>query len=444
MQERPSTRYAKSGDLAIAYQVIGDGPRDLVFVPGFASSIDLIWDFPAAARFFQRLASFSRLIIYDKRSQGLSDGDPDVPSLEEDIEDLNAVLEAVGASPVDLCGCSEGGPMAALFAATYPDWVDSLILVDAFASGPAWAELFAERGTDIGELIAGLVEHWGEGRLREIDAPSIEGEQQVQQFGVFERAAGSPGAVRARLNTSLQLNVAPVLGALQISTLVLHRTEDRAVPVELGREMAAAIPGARFVELPGIDHIPWVGDGEAILDEIEEFLTGARQAHEVDRAVATVMFTDIVDSTRQAAELGDRRWRELLDSHDRLTREQLERYRGREVQTTGDGFLATFDGPARAINCAESIIRRVDSLGVGIRAGLHTGELELRGEDVGGMAVHIGARIGALASGGEVLVSRTVKDLVVGSGIEFGERGTRELKGVPGEWQLFATANGHR
>jgi class 3 adenylate cyclase len=235
-----------------------------------------------------------------------------------------------------------------------------------------------------------------------------------------------------------------VLGALQIPTLVLHRAEERAVPVELGREMAAAIPGARLVELPGIDHIPWVGDGEAILDEIEEFLTGARQAHEADRAVATVLFTDIVDSTRQAAELGDRRWRQLLDSHDRLTREQLERYRGREVQTTGDGFLATFDGPARAINCAESIINRVDSLGVSIRAGLHTGELELRGEDVGGMAVHIGARIGALASGGEVLVSRTVRDLVVGSGIEFEERGTHKLKGVPGEWQLFASANGHR
>jgi len=444
MQERPKTRYARSGDLAIAYQVIGGGSRDLVFVPGVLSAIDAYWDLPATARFWSRLASFSRLILYDKRSQGVSDRSAEDASLEDDMEDLIAVLEAVGSSRLNLFGYSEGGPMSALFAATHPDRVDSVTLMNSFAAGSARSEHLKQRGVDPASRLADMLEHWGEGRGLEIFAPSISAGEQAQRFGAFERAAGSPGSMRARANTAEQIDVRPILETLRVPTLVLHRTGDEVVPLELGRAIAEAIPGARFVELAGIDHIPWVGDGEAVLDEVEEFLTGARQAHEVDRAVATVMFTDIVDSTRRAGELGDRSWRELLDSHDRVTREQLERYRGREAKATGDGFLATFDGPARGINCAESIVRRVDSLGVAVRAGLHTGECELRGDDVGGIAVHIGARIGDLAAGGEILVSRTVRDLVVGSGIEFEERGTHQLKGVPGEWQLFAIANGQR
>ncbi len=283
-----------------------------------------------------------------------------------------------------------------------------------------------------------MLEHWGEGRGLEIFAPSIVTDDRTRRFGAFERAVGSPAVLRKRWETVVGLDVTSVLEALRVPTLVLHRADDRAVPATVGREMAEAIPGARYVEVPGIDHIPWVGDAEEILDEVEEFLTGARHAAEVDRVLTTVMFTDIVDSTRRAAELGDSRWRALVESHNQLVRDQLDRYRGREVKTMGDGFLATFDGPARGVRCARAITEEMQEFDVDVRAGLHTGECDVMGDDVGGMAVNIGARVGGLAEGGEVLVSGTVKDLVVGSGIDFEDRGLHQLKGVPGDWHLFA------
>jgi pimeloyl-ACP methyl ester carboxylesterase len=439
MVDQPQTRYAKSGELNIAYQVLGDGPLDLVFVPGLMSHIDLVWSFPATVRFFRRLASFSRLILYDKRGQGVSDPPDDVPTLEQDMEDLQAVLDAVGSEQPALFGYSEGGPMSALFAATYPDRVTALVLFGSFPRG--FHRLTGpEREEWPQDQVMAMLDHWGEGRGIELFAPSLETEDRMSRWGALERAVGSPRLVRARYETVAGVDVTPVLETVQAPTLVLHRPNERAAPTVLARQMAEAIPGARYVEVPGIDHIPWTGDAEQILDEVEEFLTGARQAVELDRVLATVMFTDIVDSTRRAAELGDGRWGAVVKSHDALVREQLAHYRGSEVKTMGDGFLATFDGPARAVRCARAIAQQAPGVGVDVRAGLHTGECELTSDDVRGMAVNIGARVSGLAVGGEVLVSSTVKDLVVGSGIEFEDRGAHELKGVPGEWRLFAVA----
>jgi class 3 adenylate cyclase len=432
--EQAEIRYAKSGDLNIGYQVLGEGPLDLVFVPGLMSHIDVVLGLPASARFFRRLASFSRLIVYDKRGQGVSDPPGDVPTLEDDMEDLKAVLEAAGVEGAALFGYSEGGPMSALFAATFPERVTALILFATFARG---ADVL-ERAADFQKQVTDSLDHWGEGRSLAIFAPSIATDERVRMFGAVERAVGSPGLLRRRWQTAVELDVTPVLATLQTPTLVLHREGDLAVPSISAREMAEAIPGARYVELSGKDHIPWIGDAEDVLDEVEEFLTGTRHAAETERVLATVMFTDIVDSTRRAAELGDSRWRTLIEAHDQLVRESLESYRGREVKTLGDGFLVTFDGPARAIQCARSIVQQVHALGIEVRAGVHTGECELVDHDVRGLAVNIGARIGAMADGGEVLVSRTVKDLVVGSGIEFEDRGTHALKGTPGEWQVYA------
>ncbi len=436
MFDYPETRYVERDGVNIGYQVLGEGPLDLVFVPGLLSQIDLIWTLPAAARFFERLASFSRLILYDKRGQGVSDPLTGPPSLEQDMEDLIAVLDATGSERAALFGYSEGGPMSALCAATHPDRVSALILCGTFASG---ASLRAQTDAEsrMGAFMD-MLDHWGTGRGLAIFAPSLAGEGRARSFGAFERAVGSPAMVQARFELVTQIDVTPILGALQVPTLVMQREQDRAAPRESAMAMAQAIPGARYVQMPGDDHIPWVGDPEQVLAETEEFLTGARTLSDADRVLATVMFTDIVESTRSAAQLGDSRWRTLLSAHDALVRERLEGYRGREIKTMGDGFLVTFDGPARAIRCAGSIARDVKGLGVDVRAGLHTGECELVGDDVGGMAVNIGARIGGLAQPGEVLVSRTVKDLVVGSGIEFEDRGAHELKGVPGEWQLFA------
>ena len=439
VREPPETRYTDSGGLNIGYQVIGDGPLDLVFVPGLLSQIDLIWTLPAPARFFERLASFARIILYDKRGQGVSDPLDGVLTLEQDMEDLLAVLDAAGSDRAALLGYSEGGPMSALCAATHPGRVSALILCGTFASGRGVME--AAGASDRLALVTEMLDHWGQGRGLEMFAPSLADEGNARKFGAFERAVGSPAMVRARFEMITGIDVTPVLETLSTPALVLQRTEDRAAPRGLAQTMAHAIPDARYIEFPGDDHIPWVGDAEPMLDAIEEFLTGARHAAEVDRVLATVMFTDIVDSTRQASELGDRRWRTLVESHDEIVRERLTSYRGLEIKTMGDGFLVTFDGPARGIRCARSIAEDVQTLGLQVRAGLHTGECELIGDDVGGMAVNIGARVGGLAAGGEVLVSRTVKDLVVGSGIEFEDRGAHELKGVPGEWELFAVAS---
>jgi class 3 adenylate cyclase/pimeloyl-ACP methyl ester carboxylesterase len=443
----PKTQYARNGEVNIAYQVVGDGPIDLAVVPGFISHLDLWWTIPETMAFIRRLAGFSRLILFDKRGTGLSDPVAGLSSLEDRMEDLHAVLDAAGSERPALLGISEGGPMSILFAGTYPDRVASLLLYGTYPTGKRGTGHFAPELEDRAEAkfaeLNGLIdEHWGEGLAIEWFAPNLAGSPTMRRtWGLFERAAASPGMVAALLQSYLEIDVTQLLPTLRVPTLVLHRAEDTAVFVEAGRVMADLIPGARYVELSGNDHIPWLGDSEALIDEIEEFLTGTRHAREPERALATVLFTDIAGSTERAAAVGDRQWRELLEHHHRLVREQLAVYGGREVKTMGDGFLATFDGPARAIRCASAIVERSSSEGVEIRAGVHTGECELIGEDVGGMAVHIGARVAAHASPGEVLVSNAVKDLVVGSGIDFADRGSHELKGVPGEWRLLAVAD---
>jgi pimeloyl-ACP methyl ester carboxylesterase/class 3 adenylate cyclase len=435
----PETHYAKSGEINIAYQVVGNGPLDLVFVPGFISHLDLQWADPRIARFLEKLASFSRLILFDKRGTGLSDPVAAPAPLEDRIDDVRAVMDAAGSERAALFGLSEGGPMSVLFAATYPERTRALILCGTFATGtldpddnPA-----GQRWVDAFKRVLAAAEHWGEGRTLEILAPSADSERDRIGRGIFERSAASPQMTRTLIDMVVETDVRDLLPSIRVPTLVLHR-EEEFVPVESARYLAEHIPGARLVVLPGMDHIPFYGDAEGYAEEIEEFLTGARHAPPSDRVLTTVMFTDIVGSTERAGALGDARWRELVGRHDELVRSELEHHRGREVKTMGDGFLATFDGPARGIRCARAIADRVRALDIGLRAGLHTGECELVGDDIGGMAVNIGARIGALAGTDEVLVSSTVKDLVVGSGISFTDRGAQQLKGVPGEWRVFA------
>jgi pimeloyl-ACP methyl ester carboxylesterase len=434
------TRYADSGGVSIAYQVHGDGPLDLLLVPGFVSHAELLTEEPAIARFFRRLTSFSRLVVFDKRGQGLSDRPGRPPTLEESMDDLEAVMKAAGCERPAVFGISEGGPMSALFAATHPEQVSSLVLFGTFArmlEAPDFPHGVSEHALDRwSELIR---RDWGGPVALDLWAPSRLGDREFERWWArLLRQGTSPKGAIDLLSLYREMDVRQVLPAISVPTLVLHRTDDLMVRVAQSRYLAQNIPGARHVELPGADHLAVAGDRDALLDEIEEFLVGSRRATEPDRVLATVLFTDIVGSTERAAELGDRRWRDLVEGHDAAVRRQLQLHRGREVKTMGDGFLATFDGPARAIRCALAIRHAVRQLGVEIRAGLHTGELELRGDDVAGMAVNIGARVGALAGAGEVLVSSTLKELVVGSGIEFEPRGSHGLKGVPGEWQLFA------
>jgi class 3 adenylate cyclase len=439
--DEPDIRYARSGDLSIAYQVTGGGPLDLVFVCGFVSHQETLWEHPRPAHFAKRLESFSRLVLYDKRGQGLSDRPTGPPTLEESMDDLRAVLDAVGMERVALFGVSEGGPLCQLFAATYPDRVSAMAVYGTYA------RVTVAPGYDVGlppEVLEGfgqvLADDWGGPTAIHLFAPTLADDPAFRRWWArLLRSGTSPQGASALLKLYSELDTRHVLPSISAPTLVVHRKGDLMVPLAQARYLAEHIPGARYVELDG-DHLMVAGDQDALLDEVEEFLTGARHVREPDRILATVMFTDIVSSTERAAELGDSRWRELLESHDALVRRQLDRHRGRPVKNLGDGFLATFDGPARAIRCAGAISEEVRRLGVEIRAGLHTGECEAMGEDVGGMAVHIGARVGAKAQAGEVLVSSTVKDLVVGSGIEFAERGTHELKGVPGEWRLYAVA----
>ncbi len=435
----PETRYAQSGDLNIAYQVVGDGPIDLVFVPGFVSHLDLQWAEPRVARFLEKLASFSRLILFDKRGTGLSDPVAAPAPLEDRMDDVRAVMDAAGSERAALLGVSEGGPMSVLFATTYPERTRALILCGTFPTGTADPEENpgGQRWVDAAQRLGAAAEHWGEGRTLALLGPSADSERDRIAHGMFERSAASPQMVQTLIDMGNETDVRDLLPNVRVPTLVLHRAEE-FVPVECAHYMAEHIPGARLVVLPGMDHIPFYGDGDGYAEEIEEFLTGARHAPPSDRILTTVMFTDIVASTERAAALGDARWRELLGRHNELMRVELERHRGREVKTMGDGFLATFDGPARGIRCARAIADKVRDLDVELRAGLHTGECELIGEDIGGMAVNIGARIGALAGVNEVVVSSTVKDLVVGSGISFSDRGAHRLKGVPDEWRLFA------
>jgi pimeloyl-ACP methyl ester carboxylesterase len=437
---QPDTRYAHSGGVNIAFQVLGEGPRDLVFVPGWVSNIEVYWEEPALARFLTRLGSFSRLILFDKRGTGLSDRVTDMPTLEVRMDDVRAVMDSVGTDRAALFGTSEGGPMCALFSATYPERTSSLIMhgsyprrtrTDDYAWGPTEEEHRA--------FIDQMRRDWGGPVGLDARAPSMAGDVHFRQWWArLLRLSASPAAVTALTTMNAEIDVRHILPAIRAPTLILHSVRDSAIDFGASRYMAERIPGARLVPLPGPDHLVWLSDADIVLGEVEEFLTGVRHGAEPDRVLATVLFTDIVSATEKAASLGDRRWHDLLDSHHGLVRRELTRFRGREINTTGDGFFAAFDGPARAIHCARAISDAVQSLGLKIRAGLHTGECEVMGEEIGGIVVHIGARIASLAGPGEVLVSSTVKDLVAGSGLSFRDHGAEHLKGVPGEWRLFS------
>jgi pimeloyl-ACP methyl ester carboxylesterase len=439
MSSPPKTQYTKSGDVHIAYQVTGTGPLDLVFVPGFVSHLEYQWEYPESARFFERLASFSRLICFDKRGTGLSDRVGGIPSLEQRMDDVRAVMDAVGSDRAALFGVSEGGPMSLLFAATYPARTRALAIYGSYARR-AWAadHTFGRTVEDMDRVLNTIEREWGGPVGMEIWAPSMTGDERLRHWWAnYLRLAASPGAAMNVMRMNMEIDVRHVLPSVRVPTLIVHRTGDRLTFVEQGRYLAERIPGARLAELPGDDHMPFL-DSDQIIDEVEEFLTGTRNVAETDRVLATVLFTDIAGSTERAAALGDRRWRDVLAGYYGTARRELARFRGREVDTAGDGLFAAFDGPARAVRCAEAISAGVRSLGIEVRAGLHTGECEMIGDKVGGIAVHIGARVASLARPGEVLVSNTVKDLVAGSGLTFAERGVHALKGVPGEWPLFA------
>jgi class 3 adenylate cyclase len=438
----PETRYARSGDVNIAYQVVGDGPFDLVYVPGWISNVELMWEEPNHARLLRRLASFSRLILFDKRGTGMSDpvAVDRLPTLEERMDDVRAVMDAAGSEEGALFGSSEGGLMSTLFAATHPERTRALVTHAIYAKrlwSPdyPWAPTPEARAAEIEET----ERTWGGEMDISVLAPSAD-EGFKRRAVAYLRRSASPGAAVALLRMNSQIDVRGVLPTIGVPTLVLHRLGDLDVKVEEARWIASQISGAKLVELPGDDHLIWAGDVDGLVDEVEHFLTGVRPVREPDRVLATVMFTDIVGSTERAAALGDRRWRAVLEQHHSVVRRELERFRGREVDTAGDGFLATFDGPARGIRCACAARDAVRSLDLEIRAGLHTGECELMADKVGGIAVHTGARVAALAAPGEVLVSSTVKDLVAGSGIEFGDHGEHELKGV-GAWRLYSVVD---
>ncbi len=434
------TKYARSGDVSIAYQVFGRGPFDLVIVPGFVSNIEHMLKEPRLARFYERLELFSRVIHFDKRGTGLSDRAASIATLEQRMDDVRAVMDAVGSQRAALLGFSEGGPMSVLFAATYPERTIALVLWGGFARTAwapdyTWGRTEAEFEERVGRMRGG----WGTGVSIQFFAPSVANDPAFREwFAGYERQGASPGAMETLQRMNQEIDARHVLDAIRVPTLILHRTGDRAIRVEHGRYMAERIPGAKYVELPGDDHAVFVGDMDRALDEIEGFLTSPQRTTEVNRVLATVLFTDVVSATERAATLGDRQWREVLDRHHALVRRELAAFRGREIDTAGDGFLAAFDGPARAIRAATTITEKVRLMGLEVRAGLHTGECEVMGPKLGGIAVHIGARVAALAKPGEVLVSSTVKDLVAGSGLRFDDRGAHALKGVPGEWHLFA------
>ena len=441
--ERPETRYAKSGDIHIAYQVFGEGDLDVVMVPGYTSHVELLWEHEPAVRALEGLASFARVINFDRRGSGLSDPVAEAPTLEERMDDVRAVMDAAGTQRASLIGISEGGSMSILFAATYPERVRSLVLCGAMArstEAPDYpyatpADALIESGI---ELIA---PHWGEGSVLDVAAPSVADDPEARKFFArMERASVTPGMLTQLVQMFLDIDVRDVVPSVHVPTLVLHRRHDRLVNVRNGRWLAEHLPNARLVELPGDDHILWYQHPEVTFGEIQEFLTGTRSEPEPERVLATVVFTDIVDSTATAASLGDAQWRSLLERHGRTVARELERHGGRSIKSTGDGFLATFDGPARAVRGARAILDASEEQGLRVRAGVHTGEVEVMDGDIGGMAVHIAARVSSLAGPSEVLVSRTVKDLVAGSGLEFDERGAHDLKGVPDTWELYAAA----
>lgn len=431
----PQTRYARSGDINIAYQVVGNGPIDLMIVPGSISHVEMVHEFPAVSGNMQRLVRFARVISFDKRGQGLSDRVSGVPSLEERMDDVRAVMDAVGSQRTVLMGMSEGCPMSVLFAATHPDRVSHLVLAGGFIqAGYSIPEAQFEAHMDT------VVANWGSGQMMKHVVRTTGSQEELAFLGKFERMSCSPGAFRALIVMNRRIDVTPILQNVRVPTLVLHSRTDAVVPVSEGRKLAAAIPGSRYVEYEDLPHGCFMTDCEQLIADIEEFATGERSesADEADRVLATVLFTDIVNSTTRAVEMGDRRWRELLDAHDRLAKQTVERHRGRLVKSTGDGILATFDGPGRGVRCALALGAASRQIGLPLRAGLHTGEIEVRGDDVGGIAVHVAARVLGQSSADEVLVSRVVTDLVAGAGLKFSERGAFGLKGIPGSWDLFA------
>jgi class 3 adenylate cyclase len=441
MDDLPTTHYVKSDDVHIAYQVFGDGSLDLLFVTGFVSNIDAIWQSPDYSAFFRRLGSFCRVILFDKRGTGMSDRGSQIFTLEQRMHDVQAILDEVGSARAALFGVSEGGPMSLLYAATYPARTSALVLYGSYARR-SWAPdyPFGWKDEQWERLFDNFERYWGTPQSIAVTmfAPSLASNRHgAERLASYQRAAASPGAALAIMKMNREIDVRHVLPSIRVPTLILHRAAERVIDVDHARYMAERIPGAKLIELAGIDHNYVLGDRDALLDQVEVFLTGAHHVQEPERVLATVLFADIVGSTERAAALGDNAWRELLETFYAKVRVVLQKYRGREINTSGDGFLATFDGPARAIRCAGAIRDAVRSLGLEVRCGLHTGECELVGKDLAGIAVHIGARVVGLAAPGEVLVSQTVRDLVAGSGLVFEERGPHALKGVPNEWLLF-------
>jgi class 3 adenylate cyclase len=464
----PKTQYARYGELDLAYQVIGEGDVDIVLVPSFISHIEVFWLHPASRSFLDRIASFARLLIFDKAGTGLSDPVSGVPTLEERAGEVEAVMDAAGMERATVFGLSEGGPMAIFFSATRRERTEALVLFgtyptmsvvtsastleDAVSDGTTNVEAMQRRRAEIGlrddeipsdaqlerarRLAGHVLNDWGEGKALKALVPHMGNEAQL---GQLERLCASPGMARATLTSAMRLDVSDLLESIDVPTLIVHARDD-LLPVQGARFMARRIPGARLLETEGEDHAPWIGSPDEIAGEIEQMLTGARHAPQPDRVLATVLFTDIVESTERAAQLGDARWRAVLGRHDELTRQRVTEFGGKAVKSTGDGFLATFDGPAAAIRCAEAVRDSLAQEEIRIRAGLHTGEIEQIGEDVGGLGVHLAARVCAEAGPGEILVSRTIRDLVVGSGLAFEDRGSHRLKGVPGEWGLLAVA----
>jgi class 3 adenylate cyclase/alpha-beta hydrolase superfamily lysophospholipase len=432
----PETHYALSGDVNIAYQVMGDGPVDLVLVPGLISHVEFLHELPGYTAALRRLSRFARVVTFDKRGQGLSDRMSGAPSLEQRMDDVRAVMDSIGSARAVLTGFSEGAAMSVLFAATYPERVPHLVLVGAWVRASAPDDVWRE-------VLERAVKAWGTGQvLKPVFKSQATNADAVAQLAKLERFSSSPGALRTYLTLNRQVDVSSILPLLRIPTLVLHCRTDAQVDVAIGREIAKQIPGARYIEYPDGDHAFWTGDIENLLLDIEEFVTGRRDgaSPDLERVLATVLFTDIVDSTQRAAQMGDEKWRKLLDQHDRVAGQTVENHRGKLVKSTGDGILATFDGPGRAVRCALSFGAAALQLGLPLRAGLHTGEIEVRGRDIGGITVHTAARVMAQSGSNEVLVSRVVTDLVAGADLKFSERGSFELKGLPGRWDLFAAS----
>ncbi|MBR0798606.1 adenylate/guanylate cyclase domain-containing protein [Bradyrhizobium jicamae] len=438
----PETQYAQSGEFNIAYQVMGDGPIDIILVPGIISHIDFQHELPGYTRFLRRLAKFSRVVTFDKRGQGLSDRLADIPSLEERIDDVRAIMDAINSKRAALVGFSEGASMSVLFASTYPDRVSHLVLFGGLAR---ISDLLPSNLTpsETQERLANVVRSWGNGDfLKKVFAGDAGNPEAIARIAKFEKLGSSPGALKAYILSNRRIDINPILPVVRTPTLILHRATDAQVPVSLGRALAAGIPGARYIEYSSGDHAFWTGDIELVVGDIEEFVTGHRWGGEaeLDRILATVLFTDIVGSTDLASKLGDHRWRALLDDHDDLSSRIVSKHRGTLVKSTGDGVLATFDGPGRAVRCALAMSEETKSIGLPVRAGLHCGEVEIRGDDVGGIAVHAAARVMAQSGSNEVFVSRVVTDLVAGTDLKFSERGSYELKGLPGKWDLFAAS----